>query len=170
MEEKPTSPEPTNLAQTLLIANQTVNVGGRVEWIQTLTLPKLKEFEQALRRASTRHGGMAALPAMMSFLTWVAFFVLGNRILLGSGEEVSFLPRLSAAAIFATPFALFAWSLSYDSGRRHREAVRASDRRWAEVKVEIALRESGKKRRAAAIRLYRRIKARSIRRARNRNR
>ena len=45
----------TNVGHTVLIANQTLNLSGRPEWIQHLSLEDLKIAENRLHRAGMRH-------------------------------------------------------------------------------------------------------------------
>lgn len=154
---------PVNAGQTILVANQTINVGGKVEWIQTLPIEKLQQFEHALTRASTRHSGrvQATLVAALGF--WLVAFVLANISIRSNTEEVELLTRLAFAAFVPLPMAWWIWFLFADYRSRNREAAAAADRRWAEVTIEIALRQADERRLPLGVRAWRWLRRRSRR-------
>lgn len=132
-----------NVAALLTITNQTINLGGHPAWIQALTLAELNMAERRLRRASIKHEGRALLPLLGCFvaalLVMLAFSVSANA------HDVDPTPLRSATiAALGLIAAIPVWAAVRDIRRRHIEALRAADRRWAEIVIEIALRSDGK--------------------------
>lgn len=129
------------MAQSVLITQQTVNMGGKPEWIQNMTLDQLEIARERLYRASRRHENMTVVPVVVPiavFLMIIALAVAGanhyHQPIRANGDRavIAFL-----AGICAVPF----WAGTYDIRRRHRQVMLAAERRWAEVVVEIALRK-----------------------------
>jgi hypothetical protein len=143
-----------NIAQTLLIANQTINLGGKPEWIQALPLADLKTASARLHSAARRHEALALIVLLVPFLAAVLVIGVLSLSLLGApeaerhqaGPVILWMGGLIAVAI------LFAF---YDVRRRHRRVVEAAERRWAELVVEIAAREEPSRRDAPAMRIVR---------------
>ena len=130
-----------NVAQTILIANQTVNLSGKPEWIQSLDLDQLHEAERRLRRASTRYESAAVLPLALSFATAVVMFVFTAWFVrIFNPQPVTLPQQIIAGTVVGVLFALQVWMYVYDVRRRSRHVVDAAERRRAEVLVEIALR------------------------------
>ena len=129
-----------NAAQTIVVANQTINVNGRPEWIQDLDLAHLVDAERKLHRVSLRHEARAILPIVASIaLTFVAYGAL-HLYFSWHGVKVANPDEHFALALPGMLIAIPIWIAFYDSRRRHRHVVRAAEQRWAEVMVEIALR------------------------------
>lgn len=129
-----------NIAHTLRIDNQTINYGGKPEWIQTLATPTLVAVGKRLQRASRWHEDRAVLPLLapivVALLLGAVFSILLRDVPMAARHQ--FGPAmLTAMALVALPV----WFALYDIRRRHRKAVIAAEQRWAEIVVEIATRE-----------------------------
>lgn len=127
------------VAQTVMIEHQVINVTGHPQWIQTLELDQLKIARDRLYRASRRHESYAVLPIMVPavvvmVIVWLAtLFSPHLHQVWTEGERYTV---LLVAVLLAIP----CWLSLYDIRRRHRLAVAAAEKRWAEIEVEIALR------------------------------
>lgn len=135
-----TAQQTGNIAQTLLIGNQTINVGGRPEWIQSLPLESLTVVRDRLYRASLRHETRALLPLLLPVV--LAFLAIALLSVAIADEPLELRHRawplvLTLATMIGAPV----WFGMYDMRRRHRRVVEAAERRWAEIVVEIAARE-----------------------------
>lgn len=133
------------LAQTALVMHQTVNLGRGPEWIQTLSEDQLQAASDKLYRASRRHEDKAVLPL---FLPGLAVLVLaGFFFALMRFQHVALRPddRI-AILLICSILAIPVWMGLYDIRRRHRKVVAAAEQRWAEIIVELALRDAPAKR------------------------
>lgn len=148
-----------NVAQTLLIANQTVNIGGRPEWIQTLSSADLQAVRDRLHHAARKHEGIALMPLLLPIA--LAFLVAGLMAAAFAGETPEVRHKIgSVVLLLAALIGLPTWFALYDVRRRHRRVVEAAERRWAELVVEIAAREDPPRREAPVKRLARWWRAR----------
>lgn len=130
-----------NAAQTIVVANQTINVNGHPQWIQDLDLGDLKAAEQKLHRVSVRHEARAILPLVSSIgLTFIAYGLL-HLYFTWQGVAIAYAHEHFLMAAPGLLVAIPLWIAFYDSRRRHRRVVQAAEQRWAEVTVEIALRQ-----------------------------
>lgn len=151
-----------NAANHIHVAHQTLNLGGGIEWIQSLTVEQLTHAEQRLLATSSKHEGRAVLPVLVPLL--VAFIVTGGLqwwIPLGRPEPLTTDERLASLVLgvaYAAPF----WFWMYDIRRRNRQIVQVAERRLAEVVVEKALRQkpanAKRQMKARCLRLRRRLK------------
>lgn len=148
-----------NIAQTLLIANQTINIGGEPQWIQTLPMDALKTARDRLHRASRRHEARAVIPLLAPI---VAGVVVANILGLSMIDAPEAARHQAAPAMLwlAAVIAIPIWLGLYDVRRRHRRVVAAAERRWAELVVEIAAREDPPKRESPFKRIVRWWRAR----------
>jgi|GEM_PF-3070428 len=128
-----------NFAQVITVANQTINLGSRPEWIQSLTLEQLAEAEKRLYRASIRHENRSVVPLMAPFLVMLLVGALFTTYINAVGHEPTRADRIFFG-VMALMLAFPTWLIVYDIRRRNREVVRAAERRWAEITVEMAVR------------------------------
>lgn len=129
------------LAQTALVMHQTLNLGRGPEWIQTLTADQLQAASDRLYRASRRHENKAVLPLILPGVAVLAFAGLLFAILRVNHvamRPTDYLSVMLICSMLAGPV----WMALYDVRRRHRKVVAAAEQRWAEVIVELALREA----------------------------
>lgn len=143
-----------NSATTLLIANQTIHIGGEPRWIQTLSIAELHTVRDRLHRAAQHHEYRALMPLILPIL--LAFLVAaGLTISLSDGSaetrRQAFPMLIFLSALIGFPI----WFGFYDVRRRHRRVVQAAECRWAELMVEIAAREDPPPREAPIKRLKR---------------
>lgn len=117
-----------NAAQTLLIANQTINIGGRPEWIQTLPKADLETARDRLHSAARRHEGLALAPLLLPVV--VAFVVAAVIAVVVSDQPVDVRHRAGLLVVFLSVLmGAPVWFGLYDVRRRHRRVVEAAERR-----------------------------------------
>lgn len=151
-----------NIAQTLLIANQTIHIGGEPQWIQALPLDALKTARDRLHRASQRHEARAVIPLLAPIVAGVVVAgILGLSVI--DAPEAARHQAGPVVLWLAAAIAIPIWFGLYDVRRRHRRVVAAAERRWAELVVEIAAREDPTPREAPVKRLVRWWRARRVR-------
>lgn len=128
-----------NAGKLIVVGNQTINLDGQPAWIQALSLDELKIAEKRLHRASLRHESRSVLP----LATPIVLFLTVGLALNAWASKFEQAPTNSQRIILLALGLLLAlpiWLAMYDIRRRNREVVKAAERRWAEVIVEIALR------------------------------
>lgn len=148
-----------NIAQTLLIANQTINLGGKPEWIQTLPLADLQTARDRLHSAARHHEARAVIPLLAPIVAGVVVAsILGMSMI--DAPEAARHQAAPAMLWLAAAIVIPIWFGLYDMRRRHRRVVDAAERRWAELVVEIAAREELPRREAPVKQLVRWWRAR----------
>jgi hypothetical protein len=153
-----------NVARTLLVGTQTINMNGRLEWIQTMQAEELKTAEKRLRRAASQHEARAILPVLAQLtvvvLTPGVLKVVSDLNGWRFGANDLYVSLALGAIVFAFPM----WLTFYDIRRRDRRVVEVAEARLAEVVVELALRQDPPPRIAPGIRCWRWLKGLRARR------
>lgn len=123
------------------IAQHVVNLGGKPELIQSLSLEQLRHVSSVLYKNSRKNENSAVGVIAMMFLPAIA--VIALFVLAANHYKEPIQPNdrwiiLFLSAMMSVPVA----TTLYDVHRRKRLLVKESERRWAEINIEIALREA----------------------------
>lgn len=129
----------TNVAQTVLVAHQTIYQDGKPRWIQELGLRDLEKARDRLYSASRRHENTAFMAILAPVLVAMLMLALFGMWAQHFHEALSWPDKLFVTC-FCLLLAIPVWFSLYDVRRRHRQVVAAAEGRWAEIVVEIALR------------------------------
>ena len=136
-----------NVVQHQSIANQTINLGARVEWIQSMRISELRIAERRLLAVAGKHETRAVLPVGVPLVLTMMLLGAASEYSRNHGIKVGATELGGLLGLALAWLVLPVWLTFYDSRRRNRRIVEVAERRLAEVVVELALRRDARYRR-----------------------